>query len=171
MKVYILLTRSKTILSRAIHAVSGNKYTHASISFTGRRGPWYSYTRKDERFLFPAGWAQERVVFNGNRKIPYALYSLEVTEEQYRRAVRVEELSRQFRFDVTGLFDLAIGCRPSAKDAYFCSQFVSHILRESGIHAFKKPDNCVRPIDFMIIPGIKLEDSGLLSKIGARRCK
>lgn len=167
MYVYILLTRSRTILSKFIYAISGMKYTHASISLMGPRHGYTSYTRKDERFILPAGWARERVDFSTG-VIPYALYRIEVTPEQMAAASQAVKELRKYPFDITGLFNLAIRIEPSAEDAYFCSQYVSAVLRRAGIHAFKRPDYAVRPIDFMLIDNAELIETGMLNRIGAR---
>ena len=45
--IYILLTRSTTILSRLVYLITRDKYTHVSISFEKDLQPLYSSGRKN----------------------------------------------------------------------------------------------------------------------------
>lgn len=44
--IYILLTRSGTLLSNLVYAVTGANYTHASLAFDEDLSCLYSSTRK-----------------------------------------------------------------------------------------------------------------------------
>ena len=44
--IYILLTKSDTVVSKAIHLVTADQYTHVSISFDKTLQPLYSFSRK-----------------------------------------------------------------------------------------------------------------------------
>lgn len=45
--IYILLTRSGTLLSKLVYAVTGASYTHASMAFDEELNCLYSSTRKN----------------------------------------------------------------------------------------------------------------------------
>ena len=45
--IYILLTRSGTLLSNLVYAVTGANYTHASLAFDEDLSCLYSSTRKN----------------------------------------------------------------------------------------------------------------------------
>lgn len=53
--IYILLTRSGTLLSKLVYAVTGASYTHASMAFDEELNCLYSSTRKNGYTMFPAG--------------------------------------------------------------------------------------------------------------------
>ena len=53
--IYILLTRSGTLLSNLVYAVTGANYTHASLAFDEDLSCLYSSTRKNGYTMFPAG--------------------------------------------------------------------------------------------------------------------
>lgn len=57
--IYIMLTRSETILSRLVYLVTRDAYTHASISFDENLTTFYSSSRKDGHTIFPAGPCRE----------------------------------------------------------------------------------------------------------------
>ncbi len=48
------------------------------------------------------------------------------------------------------------------KNAYFCSQFVAYILKESGIITFDKPLELVTPYDLQQIPKLEFVYEGKL---------
>ena len=57
--IYILLTRSGTLLSNVVHLLTRDTYTHASISFDHELQPLYSSARKNGVTMFPAGPCRE----------------------------------------------------------------------------------------------------------------
>ena len=57
--IYILLTRSGTLLSKLVYAATGSSYTHASMAFDAELSCLYSSTRKNGYTMFPAGPSKE----------------------------------------------------------------------------------------------------------------
>ena len=57
--IYILLTRSGTLLSNLVYSVTGASYTHASLAFDEDLSCLYSSTRKNGYTMFPAGPSRE----------------------------------------------------------------------------------------------------------------
>ncbi len=51
--IYILLTRSGTLLSKLVYAATGSSYTHASMAFDAELSCLYSSTRKNGYTMFP----------------------------------------------------------------------------------------------------------------------
>lgn len=81
--IYILLTRSGTLLSKLVYAATGASYTHASMAFDPELSCLYSSTRKNGYTMFPAGPSKEylnRGVFRLRDNAPCALYALEVSD-------------------------------------------------------------------------------------------
>lgn len=81
--IYILLTRSNTVLSRMVHLVTKDTYTHASIAFDENLELLYSSSRKNGKTLFPAGACTEKLdsgYYGNHSEIPCALYKLQVKE-------------------------------------------------------------------------------------------
>ena len=107
--IYILLTRSGTLLSKLVYSVTGANYTHASLAFDEDLSCLYSSTRKNGYTMFPAGPSREyldRGVFRLRPEAPCALYALEVSEEAYirarRRANHMMAHGKLYRFNVLG---------------------------------------------------------------------
>lgn len=59
--IYILLTRSSSVLSRIIHFATGDDYTHVSIAFDKELHTLYSSGRKNGRTVIPAGPCVESI--------------------------------------------------------------------------------------------------------------
>lgn len=57
--IYILLTRSGTLLSNLVYRLTGARYTHASLAFDEDLSCLYSSTRKNGYTMFPAGPSRE----------------------------------------------------------------------------------------------------------------
>ena len=57
--IYILLTRSGTLLSNLVYSVTSASYTHASLAFDEDLSCLYSSTRKNGYTMFPAGPSRE----------------------------------------------------------------------------------------------------------------
>lgn len=137
--IYILLTRSGTLLSKLVYAVTGASYTHASMAFDEELNCLYSSTRKNGYTMFPAGPSKEYLnkgVFRLRDDAPCALYALEVTDEAYvrarRRAEHMMARGELYRFNTLGLILCALHIRWQRRRHYFCSQFVSEVLEKSG---------------------------------------
>ena len=57
--IYILLTRSGTLLSNLVYRLTGARYTHASLAFDEDLSCLYSSTRKNGYTMVPAGPSRE----------------------------------------------------------------------------------------------------------------
>ncbi len=87
-KIYIIITQTKTIVSRLIKLFTKAPYNHSSISSDEKLNDMYSFCRYYKHTPLPAGFSDENVntcVFGMYSHIPCAIYSIDVTEEQYRK--------------------------------------------------------------------------------------
>ena len=157
--IYILLTRSGTLLSKLVYAATGASYTHASMAFDAELSCLYSSTRKNGYTMFPAGPSKEYLnkgVFRLRDDAPCALYTLEVSDETYFRALHCAEEfmrhSEEYSFNMLGLILCGLHIRWQRRHHYFCSQFVTEVLQQAGIEVFDKPATLVRPHDFLDLP-------------------
>ena len=152
--IYILLTRSGTLLSKLVYAATGASYTHASMAFDEELRCLYSSTRKNGYTMFPAGPSKEYLnkgVFRLRGDAPCALYALEVSDEAYDRALRRAEhmMARGglYSFNTLGLILCALHIRWQRRRHYFCSQFVSEVLEKSGAMTLPKHSTLMHPND------------------------
>ena len=159
-KIYIVLTRTKTILSRLIGFIKNDEYTHASISLDGGLNQMYSFGRKYSYNPFVGRFVKENLnegVYGRHDNLYGLVMEIEVSREQYDKA---ENLINEFildkdlyKYNYIGLINCLLN-RGSCKDNRFlCSEFVYYILNKSSIINFNKSGNLVRPQDLINIKG------------------
>ena len=174
--IYILLTRSGTLLSKLVYAVTGASYTHASMAFDEELNCLYSSTRKNGYTMFPAGPSKEylnRGVFRLRGDAPCTLYALDVTDEAYvrarRRAEHMMARGELYRFNTLGLILCALHIRWQRRRHYFCSQFVSEVLQKSGALELPKPSTLMHPSDYAELPELRCLYRGTLAGLPQRQ--
>lgn len=174
--IYILLTRSGTLLSNLVYAVTGANYTHASLAFDEDLSCLYSSTRKNGYTMFPAGPSREylnRGVFRLRENVPCALYALDVSDEAYTRARRRAEHMMAhgslYRFNVIGLALCALHIRWNRRRHYFCSQFVSEVLEKSGAVELPKHSTLMHPNDYTRLEELRCVYRGTLAGLPQRQ--
>lgn len=157
--IYILLTRSTTIVSRVVYFVTRDTYTHVSISFEQELQPLYSSGRKNGSTIFPAGPCVEyfhRGYLKKHSDIPCAVYKLEVSDEAYYRAKKeVEKVMKkadEYHFNILGLFLCHLNIKFQRERKFFCSQFVSEVLKRSYAVELPKDPTLMKPSDYMELP-------------------
>lgn len=157
--IYILLTKSDTILSKMVHLITADTYTHVSISFEENLQPLYSSSRKNGKTLFPAGPCVEnlhRGYYKNHSRIPCAVYKLCVSDEAYEKALyevtQIMADSNNYHFNVLGLLLCQFNIPYHRKHYFFCSQFVSEVLCRSRALDFPKDTSLMRPSDYMKLP-------------------
>ena len=174
--IYILLTRSGTLLSNLVHLFTGDPFTHASISFDPTLQPLYSSARKNGETMFPAGPCQEyfhRGFYRKHRHIPCALYALDVAQEQYELAIeemeRIIDHSDDYHFNILGLLLCRLNIPMRRTNKFFCSQFVAEILLRSDSLPLPKVPSLMRPMDYTCLPGVSCLYRGTLRELVAMR--
>lgn len=93
-KIYVLLTKSKTTISKVISLTTRDAYTHASISFNETLFPMYSFSREHIYIPLPANIRIEPLYSGFYKKfddIPCALYEIEVDDDKYYKAKKMVE--------------------------------------------------------------------------------
>lgn len=158
--LYIVITRTNTILGKLIQFFKKDDYTHAAISFDKRLNHMYSFGRKYAFIPFIGVFKHEEVNTGLNkyqREIPGVIIELEVTREQYEKATALIGQfitnSKQYKYNYWGLYHGLFNREACYDYRFLCSEFVYHILKESGIIDFNLPRNLVRPQTFLDLEG------------------
>lgn len=174
--LYIFLTRSGTLVSNLVYALTGAEYTHISLAFDKNLNTLYSSTRKNGYTMFPAGPSREYLnkgVFRLRENIPCALYALEVSDEAYARAKRRAEHmmthGELYRFNSLGLLLCAFHIRWNRRRHYFCSQFVSEVLEKSGAMELPKHSTLMHPNDYTRLEELRCVYKGTLAGLPQRQ--
>lgn len=170
--IYLLLTRSDTVLSRVVRLVTASHYTHVSIAFDESLQTVYSSSRKNGRTLFPAGPCQEhleRGYWGEHGHVPCILYELQVSDQAYRAAQwEVEHILRrqgEYHFNILGLILCQMNIPFHRKHHFFCSQFVGMVLGRSGALCLPKDPSVMKPCDYMVMPELVCRFQGRLQEL------
>ena len=150
-EIYLLLTDTGTILTRLIKSYTKNPYNHASIVFDIELVEVYSFGRKTAKNPYIGGFVREdiqSVLFN---QADCAIYSLTVTTDEFQKMyqyIRDMAVKKEYyRYNFIGLFGVLFKKPIKRKNAFFCSQFVASVLKESNVINFEKDLSLVEPSD------------------------
>ncbi|MGG0718345.1 hypothetical protein ABE096_12235 [Robertmurraya massiliosenegalensis] len=168
-EIYILLTDTGTWFSKMIKMYTRFPYNHVSIALDEGLEDIYSFGRKVYMNPFSGGFVKERMdqgVFFHKKETKCVLYKLTVNEEQFNQIIQViyqfERFSANYRYNLMGIFAIALNMELRRDNAFTCSQFVATVLRMSGLKLWKKCPELIRPDDFVLIPTLELVYEGKL---------
>lgn len=172
--IYIVLTRTNTILSRLIGAIKNDEYTHASISLNKDLSIMYSFGRKYTYNPFVGRFVKENLnegVFALQNKLKGLVLEIEVTPEQYDKINALLNKfisnSNSYKYNYYGLINSLLNKESYSDDKFLCSEFVYYILNECGVVNLNKSRNLIRPQDLLNIKGRVLYKGNLKSEIKA----
>lgn len=154
-KIYILLTDTGSLLTRAIKQYTQAPYNHASIAFSKNLDEMYSFGRKYPINPVYGGFVREDVYQRYARYFPNttcALYELQVDERTTEKIKRVIEVFQtkpsRYTYNFMGLIGVVFNYPIEITASYFCSQFVAEVLKRAGVVLWDKPTALVTPEDF-----------------------
>ncbi len=170
--VYILLSRSNTIMSRLVHLLTGASYTHASIALSLSDALFYSFGRKHYTRPLPAGFVKEPLgagFFGAHPETECTLLALPVADDVYdtiaKRLENMERVAGIYRYSVLGTLLCMCGIAKSRKRYYFCSQFVGDVLDRSGAAVLPKPSSLMHPMDYTGIENMEIVYTGNVAQL------
>lgn len=154
--VYIVLSQTGTLVSKIIRQYTRDPYNHASIAFDRSLGVMYSFGRKHRYNVLNNGFIEEnfnRGLFAVFPNARCCILEIPVTDEQYKTMLESVDFflrhRENYRYNVIGLFGYMVGIGLARKDHFFCSQFVSYILRKAAF--WNGIPELTRPMDFLRI--------------------
>lgn len=169
-KIYIIISKTPTVLAKIIRFYTKTNYSHSSISLDNTCRNMISFGRKFYWNPFLGGLVDEGSdigFFKHFKKSIITIIEMKVTDEQYLKISNLMDSFKQNRkaysFNIAGMFLSSLDILYGKKNEYFCSQFVAHLLEESGIHNFNKDSRLVRPHDFANLPNTKVIYKGMIS--------
>ncbi len=168
-KIYILLSRTDTVPARLIRTFTTGEFSHASISIYPRTDMFYSFARRLVNNPLIAGFVSENIHTKVFARYPYAhcaVFSLDVTDEGYRRAKRtIAEFIKNRRiakYSFLGAAGMKLNLKVKRKYKFTCSQFVAFVLRQTKEVKLPKDYSLMMPNDFLDIEGLTLIYDGIL---------
>lgn len=170
--IYLVFSRTGTWLSRSIGFVTKTHYTHVSISLDSSFRTMYSFGRLDPDNPFSGGLTTENIYTGVFQKSPNAsclIYKLEITEKQFvdleREIKSFFDSDINYRYNFIGLFGVLMD-KPIHRDKhYFCSQFITTLLKQSNIWHSPKIPELTSPTDLLNIPNKTLVYEGFINEL------
>lgn len=174
--LYVVLTRTKSIVSRLIYLVTRDEYTHAALALDKDLQEMYSFGRKYSYYPFIGRFKHERLdegLYARSARLPGIVLELDVTPEQYARAKSIVQQfianSSRYKYNCRGLVYGLLHKPTTRNDRFLCSQFVYYVLHESGVADFQVPANLVKPVDFLKLPARIIYKGDLKSLVSTIR--
>lgn len=169
--IYIVLTQSGTNISKAIRFFTNAPFNHSSITDDINLKTFFSFARFNKDKPLPAGFMNEEIdrgVFGMYSSIPCEIYSISVSDKQYKRYIKLidhfKNPPKLYTYNLLGLLTMPLGIVHRRRHSFVCSQFVAFMLKHSGITDFKKDISLITPEDLRYIKGAKLIYSGNFKK-------
>lgn len=160
MKIYLLLTDTGTVLNTAIKKYTRKPYNHVSLALDNQLTQVYSFARKKIYNPFFGGFVQEDVSAHLLNTAFCEVYSLDVTLLQYKQLQfmmsQFEKDKNQYKYNFLGLLAIVLHKDFDRDNAYFCSQFVAHALKEADIQLHDKAPHLTTPDDFRQLEQVEL---------------
>lgn len=164
--IYIVLTDTGTLLSKAIGMYTQKDLNHASIAFDEQLTEIYSFGRKQQYNPFLGGFVRENVAAGIFEEAACAVYRCDVSTEAYvrirQKIVQFEMNQDEYKYNFIGLFGVALNREIIRKRAYFCSQFVATVMQESEMHRLMTNPCLTMPHHLAYLPHMKLVYEGKL---------
>lgn len=156
-KLYLMFSRSNTMLSKAIYKKTKEPYTHVAISTDESFNEFYSFGRRYTNFMIPAGFAKESPfdgLYKKNQDINIKIMSIDISKEQLdeiNNTVNMMYKNRfKYKYDILGLLFCNGNITLNRQNHKFCSQFVSEILKKNNIIDFSKGVKHIRPSEIAL---------------------
>lgn len=160
--LYVFVVNNGGIISDTIRAVTGDKYTHVSVSVSPVLDPLYSFAVK-------IGFLKEDLEKHYKPTSPCAVYKTELTKSELKRVKQTLAWFKKNRDKTSynylglGLAALNVDFLADAGDRatmLICSQFVRLLFINAGIGDRLGDSgvigNRIKPMDFSDAPGLRL---------------
>lgn len=169
--LYVVLTRTNTMISKIIHLVKDDEYTHAAIAMDRNLNEMYSFGRRYTYNPFIGCFRKEALdkgVYRLCENLPGVIIEVKVSKQQYEKAkVLLNQFivnGNTYKYNYKGLLYSLSNRSVCKKDRFLCSEFVYYILKESKVADFKTARNLVRPQSLLNVEG-KIIYKGNLKQI------
>ena len=158
-KIYLVLTHTGTMLSRIIKVYTKNEFSHSSISLDDKLMKMYSFGRLNPNNPFIGGFVHEYIdkgTFKRFKNTTTKVYELNISDEQYDKIQEIinklETHKSEYKFNVLGLFLVALKFRYKREKSFYCAEFVKYVLEHSNLNL--NLPNIPKPDDFRNLDGM-----------------
>lgn len=168
--IYVVLSQTGTMFSKALKFLTKAEYNHASISFTPTLETMYSFGRLNPYNPFVGGFVEEGKdigTFKRFDRTKALVLEVKVSEEKYNAMKFFIDYFKgrkeQFKYNYLGILFACFKLNWESGKRYYCSQFVRTILACFDIENAVELPHIIKPIDFLKLNNKKIIYNGLLN--------
>lgn len=169
--IYVVISRTGTFLSKIIKHITGDRYTHAALSFDDDLSVMYSFGRKFAYFPFYGAFVKESPNFGVMKRFPgadIAVIKLSVSDEKFDEVkdyiVNMYAERKKYGYNYKGLFFARRGIYIHRENKFYCSEFVKDILERFGLVCEREFNDVVRPAEMLNLKNGRIVFRGKLSE-------
>lgn len=169
--IYIVLSRTGTMFSNIIAFFTQEEYSHVSLSLDSSFTQMFSFGRKIPTKVLPAGLVEENLydgVFAMYPKSRCLIYKINITDEQFVfLQTEIDKFFKNkdnYKYSILGTVTAYFNKPYKREHYYFCSQFVSELLINSGIYKTDKLPEVIKPMELLEIDNIELIYEGFINE-------
>ncbi len=167
--IFVVLSQTGTMFSKALKFFTHAEYNHASISLTPTLEKMYSFGRLNPKNPFVGGFVEEGInkgTFKRFYKTKAMVLEFRISEEKYNSVEYFIEYFKkhktEFHYNYLGvLFACFKKYRPSKK-RFYCSEFVKTCLETFNIENARGLPQIIKPIDFLKLNNKHIVYKGVL---------
>ena len=157
--VYVVISRSKSVLSGAIMALTGDRYTHAALALDKELEFMYSFGRRRISNPFVGCFKRERLddrFYTRHTRLPGVVFEIPVGQKQFQGVLDDIKVflddKDSYGFNVWGMITANFRKKETERGKkFFCSEFVYYVLRKNGLCDLGMPRSAVRPQHLLMI--------------------
>lgn len=155
--IYIVLTKTGTLLSKAIGMYTGKEMNHASVSFDEELFEMYSFGRRQLNNPLSGGFLREDAERGLFETADCVIYRCKISHYQYLEMMKIVQYMYwnrdRYKYNFIGLFGVMMQKEVRRERAYFCSQFVAMLLKGGGLKVCQNPalmtPHCIAQLPYL----------------------
>ncbi len=155
-KIYIVLSQTGSIVSKALKIITREPYNHSSIALTDDLHTMYSFGRVRPYNPFVGGFVEEspdKGALKRFKNTKILVMELNVSPSAREKVVaRLEEMLQEqtrYRYNYRGLFFAGLRIRREKPYCYYCSEFVKSLAEQMELDGAEKLPPIVKPMQLL----------------------
>ena len=167
--VYVVLSQTGTMFSKALKFFTNAEYNHASISLTPTLEKMYSFGRLNPYNPFIGGFVEEGKnigTFKRFYKTKAMVLEFRVSEDKYKAIEYFIDYfvknKKEFHYNYLGVLYACFKKHHTSSKRFYCSEFVKTCLETFDIENAVELPNIIKPIDFLKLNNKNIIYTGFL---------
>ena len=172
--IYVVLSQTGTMFSRALKLFTRAEFNHASISLTPTLEKMYSFGRLNPYNPFIGGFVEEgksKGTFMRFQKTKALVLEFSIEEEKFNKIKwfidYFQEHQNEFRYNYLGIVCACFKKYHKSAKRFYCSEFVKTCLETFEIENAGKLPKIIKPIDFLKLNNKNIIYEGVLQNYTA----